>query len=68
MNKFSILAIIIVIIVIGIIATMGIESDTSVSEISDIPSDVVITEDDSGVKHFSVSMSEEIGVSDKREP
>lgn len=68
MNKFSILVIIIGIVVIGIIAAVGIGSDSPISEISDSPSEVTVTVDESGAKHFSATMTEEIGVSDKRQP
>ena len=63
MNKISILAIIIGIVVVGIITAIGFGTDSFTSDIQNSTSQVVI-EEESGTKHFSVSMSENIGVSD----
>ena len=63
MNKISILAIILGIVVVGIITAIGFGTDSSISDIQNSTSQVVI-EEESGTKHFSVSMSENIGVSD----
>ena len=63
MNKISILAIIIGIVVVGIITAIEFGTDSSISDIQNSTSQVVI-EEESGTKHFSVSMSENIGVSD----
>ena len=66
MNKIAILVIIIGIVIVGIIAAVGIESDTSASETqSPSASEVVVEEDELGSKHFSVTISDEVGVSDK---
>ena len=52
--------------IVGIIAAVGIESDTSASETqSPSASEVVVEEDELGSKHFSVTISDELGVSDK---
>ena len=64
MNKISILAIIIGIVVVGIIAAGGIGSDPSTPDVQNpSSSEVIIEEDESGTKHFSVTMSEEFGLS-----
>lgn len=63
MNKISILTIIIGIMVVGIIAAIGFGTDSSTSNVQSPTSQVVI-EEESGTKHFSVSISENIGVSD----
>jgi len=63
MNKISILAIIIGIVVVGIITAIGFGTDSFILDIQNSTSQVVI-EEESGTKHFSVSMSENIGVSD----
>lgn len=63
MNKISILAIIIGIVVVGIITAIGFGTNSSILDIQNSTSQVVI-EEESGTKHFSVSMSENIGVSD----
>jgi len=61
-NKFIILAIVLGIISVGIIATMGIGSDFTISEIPENTSQTIATEDKSEAKHFSASMTETIGV------
>lgn len=66
MNKISILAIIIGIVVVGIIAAGGIGSDSSTPDVQNPSTSEVVIEEESGTKHFSVTMSEEIGVSDTR--
>ena len=65
MNNISILAIIGVIAVIGITAAItvtGIESDSTTPEIADTPSELIITEDESGAKHYSASISDSVGI------
>ena len=67
MNKFTIIMIIIAMVAIGIIATIGLGSDTTITEISDsIPSEVIVSENESGGTHFSASMSDTVGVTDTR--
>ena len=67
MNKIPIIAIIIAIVIVGIIAVGGIGSDDSVTNVPDTPSsDVVVETDESGVKHFSASISDKVGVTDVR--
>lgn len=65
MNKIFILAIIIGIVVVGIITAIEFGTDSSIPDIQNSTSQVVI-EEESGTKHFSVSMSENIGVSDNQ--
>jgi len=67
MNKISILAIIIAIVIVGIIAAGGIGSDNSVTNVPDTSSSEVVVEvEESGVKHFSATISDKIGVTDVR--
>ena len=66
MNKILILLIVIGIAIVGIIAAGGIGSDSSTSDVQNpSPSEIVVEEEESGIKHFSVTMSEKIGISDK---
>ena len=65
MNKISILAIIIGIILVGIIAAIGFGTNSSILDIQNSTSQVVI-EEESSTKHFSVSLTDNVGISDVR--
>jgi len=67
MNKAPIIGIIIGVIVVGVAAYfvgMGSQPSPEISEISEEPSTVSVTENESGTKSFSVSMSDEVGIAD----
>jgi len=69
MNKAPIIGIIIGVIVVGVAAYfVGMDSQPSPesSEITEEPSTVSVTENESGTKNYSVSVSDEIGISDNR--
>jgi hypothetical protein len=64
MNKISIFALIIGIVIVGIavaVTMIPVESDSP--QIADMPSDLVITENESGGKNYSASMNDSLGVS-----
>ena len=68
MNKIIIVGLIIGIIIVGIAAGTGINLDESTPTSEEIPSDVTFVEDESGTKHFTASMSDNVGITDTPPP